>query len=295
MLCCADDERASGASLPGSGDMHVIDGCDIYIWDTSPGADGKSTVFFSHGALMNSMMYKAQMNAFSTAGYRCIAWDHYGQGKSQKAAATVTMDFLCEQTKTIMSKFLPEGTKGHFVGLSMGGFVGVRLASRYPEIVQSLTLLDTSCEVEPEDKIPGFYQMGNVMYWMGGTIGGTMLISAVMPMFTGATTMQKKRAEYDAVKAMILEDMQSGFYYTVVGICERADFQKETAAITVPVLVGVGEEDSIFEPEKEPAKIHELVRGSELVKFPAAGHSSTMENPEAVSTALLEFIGKHRA
>jgi len=294
---CAQEERPEDTRLPGSGALQTIDGCQIYIWDTEPEAAdaSKEIVFFSHGAIMNCMMYKEQMIAMAKAGYRAISWDHYGQGQSQQATETVSMDFLTEHTKAIMTKYLPEGKKGHFVGLSMGGFVGVRLAYGYPEIVETLTLLDTSCEAEPEEKIPGYHQMAGVMYWMGGTIGGGMLIGAMMPIFTGATTMKNKGDEYDAVKSMILQDAQSSLYWTIMGICERADFQKETAEITVPVLVGVGEEDVVFEPAKEPSKIHKLVAGSEYIEFSGAGHSSSIENPEAVSKALLEFVGKHRA
>lgn len=60
--------------------------------------------------------------------------------------------------------------------------------------------------------------------------------------------------------------------------------------ISVPTMVLVGHEDRSLPPPLSH-RIHELLPDSTLVEVPAAGHLSALEQPEAVTTAMMEFLG----
>ena len=55
----------------------------------------------------------------------------------------------------------------HYVGLSMGGFVGMRLAARHPEVVRSLVLLNTSAGPEDPEKVGRYRLLAKVYGLMG--------------------------------------------------------------------------------------------------------------------------------
>ena len=55
----------------------------------------------------------------------------------------------------------------HFVGLSMGGFVGMRIAARRPELLKSLTLLETSADPEPTENLSRYRLLQFIGRWFG--------------------------------------------------------------------------------------------------------------------------------
>jgi pimeloyl-ACP methyl ester carboxylesterase len=73
------------------------------------------------------------------------------------------------------------------------------------------------------------------------------------------------------------------------GMAQRPDSTPTLATITVPTLVVVGEEDALT-PPAEAEKIAAGVRGARLVRIPGAGHLTCLENPEAFSAALGQFL-----
>jgi len=75
----------------------------------------------------------------------------------------------------------------------------------------------------------------------------------------------------------------------VHGVIDRAGVQDELARITAPTLVVVGEEDVATVPAKAEA-ITAAIAGARLIRIPRAGHSSSVEQPEAVTGALASFL-----
>ena len=90
-------------------------------------------------------MFAAQVAEFSKQ-YRVIAYDHRGQGSSE-VGGPYDMDTVAADAAELIRTLV--GGPVHFIGLSMGGFVGMRLAARHPELVKSLVLLETSANAEP--------------------------------------------------------------------------------------------------------------------------------------------------
>src|SRR5437868_5589969 len=107
-------------------------------------------VVFSHGFLWSGRMFDAQVAALESR-FRCIAYDHRGQGKSEVTGSGYTIDELAEDAVALIEKL--GAAPCHFVGLSMGGFIGMRLAARRPELIESLSLLETAAGAEPPFKV----------------------------------------------------------------------------------------------------------------------------------------------
>src|SRR5262249_1583966 len=91
-------------------------------------------------------MFEAQ-RAILEKHFRVIAYDHRGQGQSQDTGNGQDMDTLSTDAAGLIQAL--DAAPCHFVGLSMGGFVGLRLAARRPALIRSLTLMNTGACREP--------------------------------------------------------------------------------------------------------------------------------------------------
>jgi pimeloyl-ACP methyl ester carboxylesterase len=128
-----------------------LDGARVNITDTGapPGRPDAPVVVLGHGLLFSTTMWRHQVDALR-ATYRCVAVDWRGQGATPPAPA-YDMDSLYADLVGVIEHL--DGGPVHYAGLSMGGFVGLRLAARRPDLVRSLTLIDTSAGPEDPEKV----------------------------------------------------------------------------------------------------------------------------------------------
>lgn len=261
----------------------TVNGTSLWVEDS--GGDGVP-LLFSHGLLMSGRMFDAQVAALQ-GRYRCIRWDHRGQGRSADdgGRAISIEQVTADAVALVRTLALPPA---HFVGLSMGGFVGMRIAARHPELLRSLALLDTSADPEPAENVPRYRLLNAVARWFGLR----WVAGRVMPIMFGRTflTDPAKAAERARWRAQLTGNRRS-IYRAVNGVVERAGVAEELGNVRCPTLVVVGEEDVATVPAKSE-RIRALIAGAELVRIPGAGHSSSVEQPEAVTAAIAAFLAR---
>src|SRR5215470_9518243 len=133
------------------------------VWYDERGS-GPETIVFSHGLLWSGGMFDAEV-AHLSPRYRCIAYDHRGQGRSPPSPGPYDMETLAEDAAALIGAL--DAAPCHFVGLSMGGFVGMRLALRRPALLRSLVLVDTAADAEPRANVPKYRAMSLVARLLG--------------------------------------------------------------------------------------------------------------------------------
>lgn len=258
-----------------------VNGTTLHVQDT--GGPGEPIVF-SHGLLWNTSLFAPQMAAFRDR-YRCIAYDHRGQGRSaDDQRKVIDMDLLTDDAAALIDA-LALG-RVHFCGLSMGGFVGMRLAARHSQRVRSLMLCDTSAEPEPPENAPKYKRMNVAARWLGPRI----VMPQVMPILFGKTALTDpaRAAERREWQAQLNANRRS-IWRAVNGVILREPVLAELPNITAPTLVLVGEEDVATVPAKAQ-RIAAGIPNARLVIVPKAGHSSTVENSAAVNAAIGAFL-----
>ena len=264
-----------------AGAMRTIRGCELWVEDTG---GQKPIVAMSHGLLWSAEMYRPQIEALRDR-YRVIAWDHRGQGRSAVPAGRAVS--IEEVTSDALALLQPLGEPVHFVGLSMGGFVGMRLAARHPELVRSLVLLDTAPDPEPAAHLPKYGKL----LWAARFLGvNGLLADRVLPIMVGDAVLEK--AEHAALRERLkrgLMENRRSIYKAVRGVLEREAVVDELANIRAPTLVLHGTQDHAIARERaELLKTH--IAGARWEDIPEAGHTSTLENPEAVTAAISQFL-----
>ncbi|WP_342377396.1 alpha/beta hydrolase [Myxococcus stipitatus] len=261
--------------------MLSVNGTELHYEDSEgPG----EPILFSHGLLWSSRLFDPQVDALK-GRYRCIAYDHRGQGRSAVPEVNaIDMETLYLDTVGLIEKL---GARPcHFVGLSMGGFIGMRIAARRPELLRSLSLLETSPDPEPVLNVPR-YTLLNIIARLAGL---RPVVDPVMRIMFGRSFLtDPNRAEERALwRARLLENRKD-IWRAVNGVIRRNTVAHEVPNIRVPTLVVVGEEDVATVPEKAE-RLHRLIPGSRLVRLPRAGHSSSVEEPSLVNAALGSFL-----
>lgn len=259
-----------------------LNGTHLYYEDTGPGSTGQ-TVVFSHGLLWNTSLFAPQIAALR-GRYRCIAWDHRGQGRSAPdRRGCIGMELVWQDAVALLEHLDPGPV--HFCGLSMGGFVGMRVAARRPELLRSLMLLETSADPEPEENV-GKYRL---LTLATRALGPGAVAARVLPILFGKSFVQDPARQQERDHFVEILKARRDIWRAVQGVIDRAGVYDELQRIKAPTLVLVGDEDVATTPAKA-RRIHEAIQGSTLVQIAGAGHSSTVEQPAAVTAALETFL-----
>ena len=261
-----------------------INGAGIYYEDAGSGPE---TIVFAHGLLCNTHLFDHQVAALKDR-YRCIAFDFRGQGQSEVTKTGYDMDTLTEDAAGLI-RALNAGPC-HFLGLSMGGFVAMRLALRHPELVRSLMLLSTSADEEPHEHLFRYKLMGFIARW----ISMRLVAGKVKDIMFGKKFMNDpaREAEREEWRQRLLSNHRVGATRAARGVLTRLPVYDQIDKIHVPTLIIVGEEDIATTPEKA-RRVHERIAGSKMVVIPGAGHTVTVEEPAAVNDALTSFLQRH--
>jgi pimeloyl-ACP methyl ester carboxylesterase len=260
-----------------------VNGTTLYYEDTGPGSTGE-TIAFSHGLLWGTELFAPQIAALR-GRYRCIAWDHRGQGRSAADHRnTIGMELVWHDATRLLEQLV--GGPVHFCGLSMGGFVGMRMAAFRPDLVRSLLLIETSADPEPTENV-GRYRM---MIAALKLLGPRAVMSRVRPIMLGKTILTDAARRGEVERFSALMSRRRDIWRAVNGVIDRAPVHGELKRITAPTLVLVGEEDVATTPDKAE-RIAAAIPGARLVRIPRAGHSSSVEEPAAVTAAIEEFLG----
>jgi len=255
-----------------------INGADLYY---EIHGIGPETMIFSHGLLWSGKMFKAQVDYFK-ARYKCIVYDHRGQGRSEVTESGYDMDALYEDVVALM-KHLNLGPC-HMIGLSMGGFVAMRVAARNFELLKSLILIETSAEEEP-NKFK--YKLLNGIVKLFGV---KAVAGKIMPILFGQTFLNDS-GRYDERVYWRNELIKNKKTITraVKGVISRASVMKELDNISIPTLIIVGDEDVATVPEKSK-NIKLKIPQARLALIKGAGHSSTIEEPHQVVDTIEVFL-----
>lgn len=253
---------------------------DVKIFYTDSGK-GSETLVFSHGLLFDVHLFDRQVQALSDQ-YRCIAYDHPGQGQS----TLPEKDFSMEDLYDYAVGFLEALGAGpvHFIGLSMGGFIAMRLAARRPDLVKSIILLDTSADAEPN--AVKYKLLNNIVRYFSTRV----VANTILGIMFGKTFLADsgRKAEKERWKQHLIQ-LPKTITRSVDAVIGRKDVFEEIQHIKCPVLVVCGEEDVATIPEKS-RRIHAQIQGSVLKLVPQAGHSSSIEQPEVITETIRSFI-----
>ena len=169
-------------------------------------------------------------------------------------------------------------------GISMGGYICFEILRQAPERVLKLALLDTSARPDRPEQT----EQRRALVARARSSDFEALIAEVL-----TAILHPARREDPALREinvrMGLSVGLEGMARQQAAIIARPDSRPSLTAISVPTLVLVGDCDPLTPPE-QAEEMAAAIAHSRLVVVPECGHASTLEQPDAVSQALLEWI-----
>jgi pimeloyl-ACP methyl ester carboxylesterase len=170
------------------------------------------------------------------------------------------------------------------IGLSMGGYLSFEIMRQSPERVAKLALLDTSARPDTPEQSEG--RRAQIELAKSGRL--PEVLDALFPRLVHPKHRADERVS-QVLHQMATDVGVDGFVRQQLANIGRPDSRPGLGAIRCPTLVLVGDSDELTPPDRA-AEIANGIAGARLVTIPESGHASTVEQPEYVNRALLEFL-----
>jgi 3-oxoadipate enol-lactonase len=209
-----------------------------------------------------------------------------GSSASDAELASLSIDAMADDVAAIIDAL---GLDDRVIvgGLSMGGYVALAFARKYPARLRALVLADTRAEPDSDearanrDKAIARVESGDLAGFVEG-----LLETIVAP-----ATRAERPDVVDEVRRMAMQSPPSSVIAALRALRDRPDARPGLVAIAVPVLVVVGEHDAVTPPAVSRAMASAIgdARASVHV-VPRAGHLSNLEQPEEFRAALSAFV-----
>ncbi|MGA2895222.1 MAG: alpha/beta fold hydrolase [Xanthobacteraceae bacterium] len=169
-------------------------------------------------------------------------------------------------------------------GLSMGGYIAFEIMRQAPERVAKLALLDTGARGDTAEQT----ERRKIVIALAKSGRYAEVPDIAFPVYVHPNR-HGDAALKQLVRTMAEETGVEAFLRQQQAIIGRPDSRPGLAAISCPTLVLVGDSDAATPPELA-REIAAGIAGSRLVTIPDSGHLSTLEQPQAVTVALLDWM-----
>ena len=196
-------------------------------------------------------------------------------------ASTLGADSIHSLAADVLANAPPRFALG---GLSMGGYIALEIIRQAPERVTRLALMDTTARPDTPEQTA--MRKGLIDQALNGAYG--KVLAQTMPNLVHPS----RRADRPLIDQLIRMGEELGpevFARQQTAIMGRIDSRPHLVDISVPTLCLVGDKDALTPPDRAE-EMAAAIPDARLAVIPDAGHVSTLEQPEAVNAALLEWL-----
>jgi len=264
------------------------DGTHIYYkdWGTGP------VVTFSHGWPLNSDAWDGQMLFLVQRGYRCVAVDRRGHGRSSQPSSGNDMNGYADDLAAVIEAL--DLRSATLVGHSTGGGEVARYIGRHGTkrvaaavLVAAVPPLMLKTAANPEGlPIEVFDKLRSDL-----TKNQSQFYKDLATPFYGANR-TGSNVPQGTLDQFWLWSMQAGLLnaYESIKAFSETDFTEDLKKFDVPTLVLHGEDDQIVPVKDSARKSVRLIKGAKEIYYPGAPHGLTATHQDKVNADLLAFV-----
>jgi 3-oxoadipate enol-lactonase len=256
---------------------HTVRGATFHFEDRGAGGP----LVLVHGFPVDSRMWDAQVCELS-GQCRTVAPDLRGFGQTH-ATDPFTMESMADDLHALLGQIgaLP----CVLAGLSMGGYIALAYARKYPTDLRGLMLVDTKSEGDSAQQKEGRQKMIE----LARSNGAIAVAEQMLPKMLADETPKRRPAVAQALRGLMEACPPKTIEHALLAMRDRPDQTPNLPSIGVPTLIIVGDHDAIT-----PVPVAQAMQGQvphgQLAVITGAGHMSPMEQPAQVNRAMSRFL-----
>lgn len=249
---------------------------------------GEDVLLLIHGHPFNRSMWKSQLHAATSHGWRVIAPDLSGYGQSPVLADCLTMEIYAAQLIDLLDQLRVDRVV--IGGLSMGGQVAMALAEQYPERIRGLLLAATFPRSDTAEIAEQRCRLADALVIKGMVEYAKELLPKLLSERSVVTHPDVVRH----VVQMMHDTDPAGAAAALRGRAKRHGYQPALRAFHGPALIVVGSDDA-YTTGDDAAEMHALLSNSRLVLMEGIGHMPNLESEAEFNTAMIHFLEQVQA
>jgi len=267
------------------------DGVQLYYKDWGP--KNGPVVTFSHGWPLSSDSWESQMIFLADKGYRVVAHDRRGHGRSSQPWDGNDMNHYADDLATVIETLDLKGVT--LVGFSTGGgevarYIGRHGTSRVKKVV--LVSAVTPLMLKSADN-PGGVPLDVFDGLRNASLAdrSKLYLDLASGPFFGFNRPGAKPSQ-GMIQSFWAQGMQGGHKNTFDSIkaFSETDFRADLRKFDVPTLIIHGGDDQIVPIDNSARAAQKLIKGAQLIVYPGAPHGITDTNKDQLNSDLLKFL-----
>ena len=242
--------------------------------------DGRPLILL-HAFPLHAGMWRPQLERVP-AGWRFIAPDLRGFGRNRVEAVPGSngLDPYAADVLALMDRL--EIDRAVVAGLSMGGYIAFAMHRQAPERLAGLVLADTRSQADTPEGREGRAKMRELLARDGPAAVATQMLPKLVSRHADPALVAHVRRMIEGADPEAIDT-------AIAALMTRPDSTAGLAHIACPTLVVAGELDEIT-PVADAEAMQRAIPRATLTVIPAAGHLSSLEQPERFSRALTELL-----
>jgi YbgC/YbaW family acyl-CoA thioester hydrolase len=263
---------------PGNVQRITVHGVNLAVEERGEGP----AVLFVHGYPLDRTIWREQIGALE--GFRCIAVDLRGMGQSDSPDLGYSMSIYAGDLAALLDVLGVDDVV--LCGLSMGGYIAFEFLRQWRSRVRGLVLMDSRADAD----VPEMRRARDAAAATARERGAGAIADAMLPRMLAPATLNRRPDVAERVRALMARTPVAGIVGALAAIRDREESESLLPTLSgVPTLVVVGEADILTPPDQARA-MADAIPGSRLAVIPAAGHLPPVEQPEATTASLREFL-----
>lgn len=249
---------------------------DVHHLVTGP--DDAPVVVLSNSLGSTLEMWDAQAVALAER-FRVVRYDTRGHGRSPVPGGPYDIDDLADDVVALLDTLRVD--RAHFVGLSLGGMTGMRVAARNPERVDRMVVLCTGAHLGPPSAWTE--RAATVRARGASAVAETVVQRWFTPAYLEENPDVRKASE------QMVADTPAEGYAACCEVIAAMDLRPDLPRITAPTLAIAGADDPAT-PPTHLATIARSVRDGRLLVVPDSAHLANAQQPATVTPAIIDHL-----